>query len=211
MAFGQGWQEVCLVEVQQFASSTPKKWQFAAITESIDIGEPDYPWESVPNIAGGRVPKQSPQEDGEITLELYPIELDAADDANNKGLFQQFAGGSYDSSEPLTSDSAWAAGVDRTRDRFRVVVLWTNSTGVTTASGATSASTDALRFVALGCRFVSHKAEFTDGILKVTATFKWPAMNKAGSVRMCQWQSGDNTALTSSQLAVDYDDEDSYT
>ncbi len=211
MAFGQGWQEVALVEVQRFASSTPPKWQFAAITETIDISEPDYPGESIPTTAGGRVWKQSPQEDGEITLELYPIELDAADDANNKGLFQQMAGGTYDASEPLITDTTWPAGVGRTRDRFRIVVLWTNDvTPPTTASGVTAASTDSLRFVALSCRMISHKADYTDGILKITATFKFPAMNKEGTVRQYQWQSADQTALTATQLAVDYDDEDSY-
>ena len=36
------------------------------MTETIDISEPDYPGESIPNIAGGRIWKQSPQEDGAL-------------------------------------------------------------------------------------------------------------------------------------------------
>ncbi len=211
MAFPDAWEEVALVEVQKFDATTPLKWQCMAMTETIDISEPDYPGESIPNIAGGRVWKQSPQEDGEITLELYPIELDAADDANNNGLFQQFTGGTYDSSDPMTTDTTWAAGVQRTRDRFAVSVLWTNDSSATIASAATSASTDSLRFAAIGCRFTSHKADFTDGILKITATFKFPAMNYAGTVKMCRWESGDNTALVALFTNGDYDDEDSWT
>ena len=210
MSFPDAWQETCLVEVQQFASSTPKKWQIHAMTSSVDISEPDYPFEGLPNLAGGRIPKQSPQEDGEITLEIHPIELDAADDANNKGMAQQFAGGTYDTGEPLIDDITWAAGVSRERDSFRICVLWTNDANATVASGTTSASTDAYRFVALGCRMTSHKTSFTDGILKTTVTFKFPAMNLAGTVKMFQWQSADQTAFAVGQLGADYDDQDSY-
>jgi len=211
MAFPDAWEENALVEVSKFDATTPLKWQFAASTETIDIGEPDYPGESIPNLAGGRVWKQSPQEDGEITLEMYPIELDATDDAKDKGLFQQYNGGTIDGTDPMVTDSSWAAGVDRIRDRFRVCILWTNDPAATTASGTTAASTDSLRFVALGCRMTSHKAEFTDGILKVSVTFKFPAMNVAGAVKMYQWQSADATAFSAAILAEPYDDVDSYT
>ena len=206
MAFPDAWEETALVEVAKFDASSPVVVQCAAMTETIDISEPDYPGESISTLAGGRIWKQSPQEDGEITLEIYPIELSTA--TNDVGLFQQFAGGTYDASEPLATDVAWAAGVDRTRDRFRVAILWTNdTTPPTTAGAATAASTDALRFAAMGCRMTSHKADYTDKILKITATFKFPAMNKAGDVRMYRWESGDNTALVA---LPSYDDEDSW-
>ncbi|MAG76427.1 MAG: hypothetical protein CL811_06655 [Colwelliaceae bacterium] len=218
MAFPQGWQEVCLISVTRAGSSASIRAaaQFAAITESIDISEPDYPGESIPNTAGGRVWKQTPQEDGEITLEMYPIEASAGDAENNKGLFQQFAGtaadAAYDTAEPISTLLTATPGVDRTRSRFRVTVLWTNDdsggTPPTTAEEATAASTDSLRFSAMGCRLISHKADFTDGILKVTATFKYPAMNKAGDVKMSRWDSGAQTAITALSA---YDDEDSWT
>ena len=60
----------------------------------------------------------------------------------------------------------------------------------------------------MGCRLVSHKASYTDGILKVTATFKYPAFNKAGAVKMDRWDSGDQTALAAIST---YDDADSWT
>ena len=37
------------------------------------------------NVAGGRIWKQSAQEDGEVTLEIYPIELDTA--SNNTEIY----------------------------------------------------------------------------------------------------------------------------
>ena len=230
MAFPGAWEEVALVEVQILSAvgaSTGLKWQFAALTDSIDISEPDFDGETLKTVAGGDIWKDNRPDPGEVTLEMYPIELDAADDADNKGLFQQYWGrddtamvGVYSTSEPLVAGKTgatdqmktgiWHMG-QRDRDRFRVCVLWTNdTTPPTKASGVTAASTDSLRFVALGCRMTSHKAAFTDGILKVTATFKFPAFNKAGTTKMWQWQSDSQSGLTTTQLGAEYDDVDSF-
>ena len=189
IVFPNIWDELALVSISPVSGSDI---EFAAITETIEINEGDYPWESIPTLAGGRIGKQSPQEDGEITLEIYPIELDAA---SGVGLFQQWSGGDQDASEPLATDLTWAAGINRNRTRFRVAVLWTNDTAAATGFGATAASTDALRFFATDCRIISHKTSFTDGVVKTTVTFKYPAMNKAGTAKIGAWQSGDNTAL----------------
>lgn len=201
MSFPDTWNETALVSIHKLGGN---EIQFAAITDTIDISEGDYPGEGVPTIAGGRIWKQSPKEDGEITLELYPVELDTT---SGVGLFQHFTGGTWDTDEPLASDVAFTS-TDRLRDQFRVVILWTNDASATTANGATSASTDSVRFAAMGCRLTSHKASFTDGILKVTATFKYPAYSKDGTVKMDRWDSGDQTALTA---IADYDDADSWT
>jgi len=202
MAFPEAWEETALVAITKLSGSDI---EFAAITETIDISEPDYSGESINNLAGGRVWKQTPQEDGEITLEMYPIELDTT---SGVGLFQQFNGGTADTSEPLANDVAWPASVDRTRDKFRVTVLWTNNPAQTAANSVTAASTDSLRFSAMLCRLVSLKTSFTDGIVKSTATFKFPAMNKAGTVKCFRWDSGDQTAIAALSA---YDDEDSWT
>ena len=188
MAFPDVWMEVGLVSVTKASGST---YQFSANTETIDISEPDYPGEGIPSLAGGRMWKQSPQEDGEVTLEMYPTKLDIE---SNSGLFQQFAG-STDSSGALTTLVTFAAGVSRARDRFMVAVLWTNDAAATDAAGATAASTDSLRFYAKECRITSHKAEYTDGVLKTTVTFKFPAFNQAGTARNYAWESGSQTAL----------------
>jgi len=218
MAFPDAWEETAIITIIRYDATTPIKLQANAITETIDISEPDYPGESIPNLAGGRVWKQSPQEDGEITLEIYPISLDIDTDTTpdlNNGLFQFFTGDTIDTttpSQPMASDTSWAAGVDRTRSRFCVSILWTNdTTPPTDATAATAASTDSLRFTAIGCRMVSHKSSFTDGILKTTATFKFPAMNQDGTVKMCRWDSGSQTALGALFTNSVYDDEDAWT
>ncbi len=216
MAFPDAWEEVALVSVTRFGSSASIRAaaQFAAITETIDISEPDYPGESIPTTAGGRVWKQSPQEDGEITLEIYPIQGSAGDAENNLGLFQQFVGvsgdGAYSTTEPITTDLSWPVGINRARSRFRVTVLWTNdSTPPTTAETAVASGSEGLRFSAMLCRIISHKTSFTDGVVKTTVTFKFPAMNKTGDVMAFRWDSCDNSAAMAA-LSI-YDTEDSWT
>ena len=182
--FPQAWEEVNIITIQKLGGTA---YEFGAIIETEDLPEGDYPGESIPTVAGGRIWKQSPKEDGEITLEIYPVGLDTT---ASQGLFQEFNGGTVDSSQPLATDSSWPAGVQRTRDRFMFAIMWTDDAAQTGANDATTtADATALRFHAKECRIVSHKAEFTDGILKVTVTFKYPAMNYAGTKYCAVWES----------------------
>ena len=77
MALPEAWTEFALITIED-AGGTPTEWM--APTETIDINEGDYPWESIPNLAGGRISKQSPQEDGEITIEMYSVQIAYEDD-----------------------------------------------------------------------------------------------------------------------------------
>lgn len=193
------WEEVAKIAIIKLAG-TP--YLFEAITETIDISEPDYPGESISTVAGGRIWKQSAQEDGEMTLEIYPTDLDTT---GSTGLFQQFTGGTWDASGALATDIAFDAGVfdaDRERDRFMVVILWTDDSTINTAAevldptGATGTDKVGLRFYAKECRITSHKSSFTDGILKTTVTFKFPAMNKAGTTKTHGWESASDIGAT---------------
>lgn len=196
----QAWQEVAQVAIMKLGGTAE---EFQALTESVDIGEPDYPFESVPNVAGGRIAKQSPQEDGEVTLELYPTDLGAT--TTPGGLFQQFAGGNITGTQALTTDTSWISGSNRDRDRYAVAVLWTDETtsDVSAFRAVNGAGKVGLRFYAKECRITSHKSEFTDGILKTTATFKFPAMNKSGTTKTHAWEST-NAASTSALSAITY-------
>jgi len=194
--FPDAWEETALVVVQKL-NGTP--YLYGAITETIDIGEPDYPGESIPNIAGGRIWKQSPQEDGELTLEIYPTNLDTTGSA---GFFQEYAGGTWDTSQPIASVTSWNAGISRARDVFMVAIMWTDDTTINTAAevldptGATGTDKVALRFYCKEARITSHKSEFTDGILKTTVTFKFPAFNTSGTTRCYGWESCNDVGAT---------------
>lgn len=191
MAFPDAWDEVFYLGITKKGGS---EVQFGAIVDptSLEIKEGEYNVESMPNAAGGRIWKQDPKTDGEISFEIIPIELDST---TGVGLFQQFIGGTYDTSEPLETDTSWAASVNRVRDLFRVSVLWTNDPAATAASAATAATTDSLRFWAQDCKFVNMETSFSDGMLKAKITFKFKPFNKAGTAMNYAWQSGDNTAL----------------
>jgi len=348
--FPEAWEETAFITLQLKGGTA---LNFMAATDSVDINEGDNPGEGVPNLAGGRIWKRSGQEDGEITLDMYPISVDMAKglvissingDAttttlttstahgmsigdkftvtnttnygttavpitftvnsvtsttivtalssinqaeetagtcvaylSNKGIFQQYAqpstrvamssidgdadsvdivsaahglavgdivevagttnyNGKYvaatvadtthvtftddghsqaqettgtikkiaDASQPLSTDTTLYAGVDKVRDKFMFAVMWTNDTSQLSAIDATT-GTDftALRFYAKECRMTSHKASFTDGILKVTVTLKFPAFNKAGTTKSCGWESTDDTD-TSALPALTY-------
>ena len=202
--FPHAWEEVAIVTIMP-KGGTPASdaHNFTAMTETIDLPQGDYPGESVNNIAGGRIWKQSPEEDGEITLELYPTSLGVA---ANTGLFQQFAGidanAVYDTSEPYATNTTFIASVfdaRRQRTRFLVAIMWTDDVTQDNAIVIDDTGTTAkvaLRFYVKEARIISHKTEFTDGILKTTVTFKYPAMNKAGTTRSWAWESS-NDMVTS--------------
>lgn len=193
--FPQLWEEVAIVSIMKKGGT---KYEFNALSETIDIAEGDYPGESIGVVSGGGIWKQMRQEDSEITLELYPVSLGTA--ANNTGLFQHFNGGTWDTSEPMSNDITYPmAGIFYPRDRFLVAIMWTNDITQDSAIDidATGTSTKvALRFYAKECRIVSHKSSFTDGLLKTTVTFKYPAISKAGAAKNYAWESS-NDMLTS--------------
>ena len=184
--FPDAWEEVALITVLQ-AGGTAR--QFAGIVVDTNIDEPDYPGESIPNTAGGRIWNQMPQEDGEITLELYPISTDEAD---NTSFEQYFHGGTIDSSQPIATNKSFTAGISKQRESYCFAILWTDDTACISALGTGMATSGkvAKRFYAKLARIVSQKSKFNpkDG-LSHTVTFKFPPMNKAGTTKTFGWAS----------------------
>ena len=198
--FPESWNNYFLLAIQRRGSSAQSEIQFAAIIDPTTWAvSGEKPAESVVNAAGGRIWKEDPEGDIEITFDIMPVELDST---SGIGLFQQYlevSGTSdpnaYDTSEPLTTDLTWPAGVVRTRDRFRIATTWTNDTGLATAGGANAANTEALRFFANNCLFVNMENNMRDNQLKATITFKCKPFNKAGSTKNYGWESGNDTQL----------------
>ena len=179
--FPTSWSEVAIVSILLKGGSD---YQFAAPTETIDISEPDFTGETAAKVvSGGRIWKETvhPADDGEITMELYPVKLNVADSG---GLFQHYGGqqwGStkqWDSTEPLLMQSddgvsgdpdSYPDGVYVPRERFLVAIMWTDDITQDSAIGMDGTGTTdkvALRFWAKECRLVSMKSSFTDKILK---------------------------------------------
>lgn len=174
------WLEQALVSIEKEAGTA---YEFATITETIDLDSGDKDIEGIPTLGGGRVVKYTPEGDTSITLELYPTGVNglAATPTGVANLFHGFAG---------------ETGSNTTvRDKFRVAILWTNDTTATSGMGASAASTSAQRFAIAKAYCTSHKTSFTDGIVKVTATFKCAAFNKTGTGNILE-EEADNTALS---------------
>lgn len=164
------WSEVALVTITRYVAAGGTDYEFAAIVEKpdIDIGDKDV--ESIPTIGGGRITKNKPQEDTTITLELYPL---GNDPATSTGL-SQYHSGTIDATTPMLS------AFSRTRDLFRVAIMWTEDTTATSAGSAVAVNKYGYRFVVAHAYLTSYKLTWEDGVLKATAQFKCPPFNKSG-------------------------------
>lgn len=169
-AVDDAWMEVCLIGISLAGGSDI---QFAGVTETVDfdIGEKDI--EGIPLVNGGRVTKIVPEGDSSITFEAYPLQ--AGTDTGTTGLGFYDLMHSVDGSVPIRITN------DRDRDKYRVLVLWTNDPTPTTAQAATAENYSALRIGMADGHFTSVKPSFTDGVLKFTVTFKVAAFDKGGT------------------------------
>ncbi len=70
---------------------------------------------------------------------------------------------------------------NRVREKYRVMVLWTDKAAAVKASEAIAETLNALRIGYANGHFTSVKPSFTDGILKFTVTYKCAAFNKSGT------------------------------
>jgi len=181
----QAWQETCICTIQKLAGTA---YEFSAIIDkdTLELPQGDYPGESKPNLAGGRIWIQHPQEDGEITFDVIAVGLDTT---ASQSLLQEFNGGTWDTSIPMSTDTSWVAGIQRPRDRFMFAFMWTDDVAQTGANDATTtADAVAMRFYAKEVRITSCKASFTDGYLKLSITAKYPAMNYSGTTMCSAWE-----------------------
>ena len=193
------WQEVAIITVKPFDGTAR---EFMAITETVDISTPDYPGESIVSLAGGRIWKSGPQEDGELTLELYPVR---ANDVDNGGFEQYYSGGTLDTTEPILTDTTTvlAAGVQTLRKGFLVAVLWTDDVTAVDASALQKVDNKAYRrFYAKNARVISYKEDFTDKILKATVMFRFPPVTFDGLRRNFRWETTDITNTTNDRLTA---------
>lgn len=160
--------EICLVGITPKGGSAV---QFASYVEldSIDPKEGTKDISSVPMANGGRVVKKVAQEDSEVTLKLYEIEI-----GTSASLAQHYHGNS-DASAPLESVNT------HTRSLFQVAFLWTDDTAAATAEGTTASGNYSRRLSFKDLRMTSYTEAVEDGTLVVTATFKGPAFNQANT------------------------------
>ncbi len=170
-AVDDSWMEVCLIAISKASGSD---LQFAALTETVDfdIGEKDI--EGIPLVNGGRMTKWTPEGDSTITFEAYPLEAGTLAGATpGTGFFDMLHSTTGADAVPIRITN------DRNRDKYRVLVLWTNDPTPTTAQAATNNTFSALRIGMADGNFTSVKPSFTDGDLKFTVMYKVAAFDKS--------------------------------
>lgn len=169
-AVDDAWMETCLVSISKISGT---EMQAAALTETVDfdIGEKDI--EGKPLVNGGRVTVWKPEGDSSITLEAYPLEAGTDTGSTVKGFYDLMH--TVDAAVPIRIIN------DRNRDKYRVLVLWTNDPTPTTAQSVTSNTYSALRIGMAEGHFTSVKPSFTDGELKWTVKYKCAAFDKAAT------------------------------
>ena len=178
------WTETAMITIQSsYPASTTALMQISAITETIDIDLGDKDIEGIPNLAGGRCVKQTPEADTTITFEGYPITagLSWSSGTNSQiGLQQEFFGGTLTTTEPVSlTNTTYTYGVPH--HTFTVWIMWTDDSTIVTAKSGTAAGKAGLRYTFSNCYLVSYKTAFTDGILKSTFKFKCPPRSRTGA------------------------------
>jgi len=170
-ATDDAWMETCLIAISPIGGASDMK--FHALTDSVkaDMGEKDI--EGLPLCSGGRITKFTPETYGTITFEGYCLQAGTNATVTGTGFFDLMH--VKDTTVPIRITNS------RTRTKYRVLILWTNDTTVTGAQQTTAANKSALRIGMAGGYFTKVDYDFTDGILKVTATYKCAAFDKDGS------------------------------
>jgi len=167
------WSETALIAIAAQGGTDVK---FASITETVDIDFGDKDFDVIATLQGGRLVKFNPQEPTTITLEAYPL------DAGTTGFKTATTGaGFYDLMSTLDTDltTGLIYPTDHNRNKYRIAILWTDSTSITDATSQVITPTNsAMRIVASDGYFTSVKPSFTDGVLKFTIVYKVPPFDK---------------------------------
>jgi len=160
---------------------------FKAIIETIDISGGAKGFDSIATIAGGRLKKHTPQEDIEITLEGYAVEVGSTSTTGN-GFYDLMH--SQDTTQPLSIST------DYSRNEYRMVILATDNTSQTDAVSATSSGDDAMRYVFQNGHFTNVTASFTDGVWKFSITYKVTPFDKNKNSNVTYESTDGSTILT---------------
>jgi len=184
------WSELAKVAITAQSGSDVA---FQSITETVDMDIGEKGFDVIATLSGGRLVKFTPQEPTEITLEAYPVDAGTDSGTTGKGFFDLM--NSADTTQPVSVSS------DRTRTKYRIAIMWTDSTAAGAASAVVTPTNQALRVVASDGYFTSVKPSFTDGILKFTVTYKVPPFDSAGSANVKVESISGSTTATMTALA----------
>lgn len=176
MAQPDMWSEVAKVA---FSAQGGSDIQFDSLTSTVDITFGEKGFDVISTIKGGRLVKFTPQEPTEITLEAYPVDAGTDTGTTGKGFF-----GMLNTEDTDQTDGGIVIPVDRTRNKYRAIVMWTDSTSADAEDSITSPTNSALRVVAADGYFIKADPSFTDGEKKWTIMHRTPPFDKSGNANV---------------------------
>ena len=112
---------------------------FNAVIETVDIPGGEKGVDSIPTIRGGRLKKPMPEEDTEITLEGYAIEVGTQSGTTGNGFYDLMG-------SMTTTSNVGTISADHNFDEYQMVILATDNTSQSTATGATTSGDNAMRW-----------------------------------------------------------------
>ncbi len=177
------WSEFCKVGM---CSQSGTEIEYQSITETVDIDIGDKDFDVIATLGGGRLFKFNPQEPITITLEAYGTEAGTDSGTTGKGFFDLM--NTVDTSQPITIST------DKIRNKYRLVLLWTDDSNNAGPSKSILSGKSALRIVASDGKFTSVKESFTDNIVKFTITYKVEPFDSSGNANI-KIESTDDTAV----------------
>lgn len=175
--------EVALLSITRKAGTDRN---FAVYVESFKEGGGAKDFESIATTKGGRLKKFNPQEDFEVTIEGYGLEVGT--DTGTDGL------GWYDLMYTQDTSQPMSISVDRTREEFRLAIMVTDNATQSSATAVTTTLDKAMRKTYKNGHFTNVEADFGDKVMKFSITFKCPPFASDGTANVT-FESTDGTAL----------------
>lgn len=159
----KAWYETAYVSISKLGSA-PVQYHMKTTTFSHSGGNFDF--EGL-EVFGGKLGRVGSTEDVELSFDVITV-------AANE--FDRLFYGSTASAEPYKITSSL------TKDKFRVTLLWTSKTGVTSATQALTTSDEGYRRVYANFYMTGFEPSFDAGdYLKATLKFKGPVVDETGS------------------------------
>lgn len=158
----KAWYETAYLSIQKLAGTEA---QYRMKTTSFNHSGGNFDFEGL-EVFGGKLARVGSTEDIELSFDVIPV--DATD-------FDKDFYGSTASSEPYQITSSL------TKNKFRVTLLWTDETGITSAAQDLATASEAYRRVYADFYFTGFEPSFDAGdYLKGTIHFKGPVVDETG-------------------------------
>jgi len=126
---------------------------------------------------GGRFTQYSSQEDFEFSATLY---ITGATPGEGSGISEYFHG----SADQNANSDQFEYETTLNRSDFRIAVLFTDDSNVSSATDSVTSGSAAYRWIATGAKLTEYEQNFDDQVLQVEVTFVIPPFDDNGDSQL---------------------------